>query len=45
MLFYNGMGWIGDVIILFAHYGAAGEAGDEQEANEAGVQILWIGVD
>ena len=28
-IFYDGMRWIGEVIVLFAYYGAAGENGDE----------------
>jgi hypothetical protein len=29
MIFYDGMWWVGDVVVLFADYGAAGENGDE----------------
>jgi len=29
VIFYDGMRGIGDVIVLFADYGAAGETGDE----------------
>ena len=44
MIFYDGMRWIGEVIVLLADYGAAGEADDEKEADEAGLQVLGLWV-